>query len=399
MTAFSFNAIDHNGQRTHGTLESTSQRAAVRQLLKMFLHPTSLEEVGIVAAKTTRIPRLAVCAMFGRLGELLEAGVPLAQALHLLADVTSHTGLKAVLKEVYQSVNDGAELSVAAARHPNVFSPMTVAVIRASLEGGFPAEAMQQLEANMRKQLEMRSQLRGAMVYPVFLCFAGMAMLLALFVFFIPRFAPIFETLEGRDQLPFVTTVMLGFSEFLQAHLLLLGTLAAVLVVTVITAASRSEVRFLVTRTMIQLPHLGRFLVVISLSRFSQLMETLLQNGITLDRALLLCSKVSGNPVLDSLIRDSATSVAQGELLSATLKRASWIPREFQELVMVGEKTNRLPQTLQNISRIYEKQVTNVIDAALKLVEPTLLVGIGLTVATLVFALVLPILRSSSLVG
>ncbi|MCH2203914.1 MAG: type II secretion system F family protein [Fuerstiella sp.] len=393
MATYLFSAVNAAGQRSEGTMEGASKRGIVRQLLKNSLHPTHVEEAVTADSGSGKIGPAAISAMYGRLGELLDAGVPLAQALKLVAEITPNKNLQVVMRVVYQDVNDGIELPVVAARYPEVFSPVAIAVLRASLEGDFTAAAMKQLETSLRKSIEMRSRLIGAMTYPAFLCGSGLLMLLALFLFFIPRFEPMFAALKEKDQLPLITTIMMATSEFTQSHLTLLMALLASVITGVFVMIVRPACRLVVLRSLISVPRLGEFIVAASLARFSQLMSTLLKNGVNLDRALQLCSNATGN-----LLCDAATRVSQGESLSSRFRSIAWIPREFSELLVVGERTNRLSETLGNVSEIYERRVSSILSSALKLVEPVLLVCIGLTVAAMVFALVLPILRASSLV-
>ena len=398
MTIYTFNAVDAVGQRSEGTMEGASRRFIVRQLLKKSLHPTRVEEAVVAKPGTKAIGSSAVAALYGRLGELLDAGVPLAQALKLVADITSNESLQHVLRTLHRDINDGIDLPTAAARHPGVFSPMAVAVLRASMAGGFTAAALKQLETSMRKTIEMRNQLIGAMLYPTFLLVSGAVMLLALFLFFIPRFEPMFASLKEADELPVITTLMMSTNAFIETHLMSLVTGLVVSLFVVVTMLSRPACRLAVLRFLMRIPKLGEFIAVVSLSRFSQLISTLLKNGVMLDKALQLCINATGNILLRELVRDAADRVSEGETLSSRFRNVPWVPREFGELLVVGEQTNRLSETLGDVSALYERRVSGIVKSALTLVEPVLLVCIGLMVSAMVFAVVLPILRASSLV-
>jgi type II secretory pathway component PulF len=207
-----------------------------------------------------------------------------------------------------------------------------------------------------------------------------------------------FASLKDADQLPVITTVMMSTNEFVRTHLMSLSTGLVVLLFVVATMLSRPTCRLAVLQFLMKIPKLGEFIAVVSLSRFSQLISTLLKNGVMLDKALQLCVKATSNVLLRELVRDAANRVSEGETLSSRFRNVPWIPREFSELLVVGEQTNRLPETLGDVSALYERRVSDIVKSALTLVEPVLLVCIGLTVAAMVFAVVLPILRSSSLV-
>lgn len=379
-------------------MEGVSRRIIVRQLLKKELHPTLIEETVTSDPGTKSVRQSAVSSMYGRLGELLDTGVPLAQALKLVADITTNESLQHVMRTLHRDVNDGIDLATAAARQPKVFSPVAVAVLRASMAGGFTAAALKQLEASMQKSIEMRNRLIGAMLYPAFLVVSGVVMLLALFLFFIPRFETMFASLKDADQLPVITTVMMSTHEFIEAHLMSLVTGFAALFFMVVTMLSRPACRLAGLRFLMQIPKLGEFIAIISLSRFSQLISTLLKNGVTLDKALQLCVNATNNILLRELVRDAAGRVSEGETLSSRFRNVPWVPLEFSELLVVGERTNRLSETLSDVSALYETRISNIVKSALTLVEPVLLVCIGLTVSAMVFAVVLPILRASSLV-
>lgn len=258
---------------------------------------------------------------------------------------------------------------------------------------------MKELETLTQRQLLLRSKILGALSYPGFLIAVSSLMFLVLSTVFIPKFDPMFSGLRERGQLPALTEVMLTGSLWLRDNLLVFAGISLSAVCGLVVGLGKPAFRRRFLAMCLLFPILKQLGLLISLGRFSRLLSTLLKNGITLDKALALCAGASGSPALDDVVLDCALQVRKGTSFAEVLRAVQWIPREYRELVYIGERTNRLDEIIGGAADALESQIQNRLDTMLKLLEPALLVVMGSIVALFVFALIMPILRSSSLVG
>lgn len=400
VPAFLYEAVDPSGQKSGGVIDAGSRRAAIQQLTKRNLTPVALHEkslkTGVVRAA---IPRSELAAFYEKMSEMLKAGMPLAQSLKLTAEISGHARFSDVLRQMHSEVIDGRNMADCMQSLQGVFDPVDIAIIRAGLEGAFLPDALKELALMTRRQQQLRSQVLGALSYPGFLIVASTVMFFVLAILFVPRFAPMFAGLRERGELPLITEVVLGGSLMLRESLPQIAGLSAI-VVTGLLAACRNPVFLRRLRLLVLgCPGLKSLFLSVSLCRLSRLLSTLLNNGITLDRSLSLCSGATGSPALDDVVMECSRQVRQGVSFARVLRPVAFIPREYRELAWVGEKTNALADVLSGASEVMEQQLKNRLDAILRLLEPVMLVVMGSVVAIFVFALVLPILRSSSLVG
>jgi general secretion pathway protein F/type IV pilus assembly protein PilC len=400
MTTFTYEAIDLTGNRVQGALDAVSRRAVTRQLSQKSLTPVSIaEQAAASGIFSDRVPRSVICAFYGKLATLLKAGMPLAQSLKLIGDVASNPRFAEILRVIHAEVIDGRSFAECMADYPGMFEQAEIAIVLASLEGAFLADALKELETLTQRQLQLRSRVLGALSYPGFLIAVSSLMFLVLSTLFVPKFEPMFSGLRERGQLPVLTEIMLTGSLWLRDNPLVFAGMSFAAVCGLVVGLRKPGFRRRFLTLCLQLPVLKGLGLLISMGRFSRLLSTLLKNGITLDKGLALCAGASGSPALDDVVLDCALQVRKGTSFAQVLRSVKWIPREYRELVYIGERTNRLDEILAGAADSLESQIQNRLDAMLKLLEPALLIVMGSIVALFVFALIMPILRSSSLVG
>lgn len=400
MPTFVYEAVDFSGRKLDGMVEAGSRRAAVQQLTRTHLTPINLSEK-ILKQQFGRsgIPTSELAAFYEKMSEMLKAGMPLAQAIKLTGEISGHAGFSEIVRRMHTEVIDGRNLADCMQGFQGVFASIHVAIVRAGLEGAFLPEALKELATITRRQQQLRSQIIGALSYPAFLIVASTIMFFVLAIMFVPRFAPMFSGLRDRGELPMVTEIVLGGSLLLRENLLQLGGLSLLAAIGLLSACKNQVFRRKFQQLVVCLSGLKSLFIAVSLCRFSRLLSTLLKNGITLDRSLLLCSAATGNLALDDVMLECSRQVRQGGSFAKVIRSIPFIPREYRELIWVGEKTNALADVLSSASEVMEQQLKNRLDALMRLLEPIMLVLMGSVVAVFVFALVLPILRSSSLVG
>ncbi len=400
MPEFAYIARQSSGERTQGVLTAASRQEALSTLAAQNLYPVRVEPVESeprLGFSRTRVPGKHLALFFTQLADLLRSGVPLLRALELLQRQTSHRVLRGLIGQVRDQVADGRPLAEALRRHQHVFGPLAVSMVRAGEEGGFLEEVLKRIAAFLEHQQELKSRTVGAMIYPVFLLVVGTAIVVGMLVFFVPKFAPIFERFAQQGQLPWATQALMSASRFFQQYwipclLAVLGTVWAVMH-WARTPAGREQL----DRLRLRAPLMGRIVRLLAVARFCRILGTLLRSGVPILRALAIAQDAAGNSVLRQAIEQAAEQVGQGRSLAAPLGASGQFPEDVVEMIAVGEEANNLEQVLVNIAETIERRTARLLDALVRLLEPLLLIAVAGMVLFVVIALLGPILQSSSI--
>ncbi len=339
-------------------------------------------------------------ASLSQLGDLLENGVPLLASLKILADQAPNATLKEVMQNVHDQVAEGAGLDVAMAKHPAIFSSLTISLVRAGMEGAFLEEALRRVAGFLERQEEMKGRVFGAMVYPAFLCVVGSVVTVMLVLFFVPKFQPLFDQLERTGTgLPMATTLLLAISDGLKAYGLFILAGIVGLIVFVNQMLQKETVQKRMDAWKLKLPIAGKILHNAAVSRFCRVLGTLLGNGVPILRSLQISSQSSGNRLLSEAIVESANNVSSGESLAGPLAASGLIPPNLMAMISVAEESNSLETVLTNISDRTDKQIERQLNVMIRLIEPIMLVLIGGVVMFILVALLLPVFDASTSVG
>ena len=335
-----------------------------------------------------------------QLADLLQNGVPLLTSLAILTEQAGHPILKDVMQDIHDKVSEGESLESAFAQHPNVFSELTISMVRAGSEGAFLEDALRRTADFLEKQEELKGKVMGAMAYPGFLAVMGFVVTTVLIVFFVPKFETLFTRLEASGGgLPVATTLLLFLSDVFTRY--------AYLAVAVITVAAWGIHRFLATekgqelanQTKLSLPIAGRILQNSALSRFCRVLGTLIRNGVPILKALRISSASTGNHQLSQTILKAADNVSAGEALSKPLAESGLIPKNVMAMISVAEEANTLDTVLLNVADRIDQRIQRQLALMVRLVEPIMLVLIGGVVLFILIALLLPIMELSTTVG
>lgn len=403
MPQYVYTARTATGENVAGTITAPSKREMLHALSEQALYPLHVER-GEPARSwwrfKHRIKAQHIADNLRQLGDLLQNGVPMLAALDILATEAAHRELAEVLTEVRDRVADGTALDDAMARHPNVFGELTVSMVRAGTEGAFLEESLDRTAAFLELQEEMKGRLVGAMFYPAFLATIGFIVTFCLIVFFVPKFAELFARLEREGGgLPWATVVLLGLSDVLGRWGLVLAAALVGLVVWLRHAASTPRGRLLIDRGKLKIPLAGKIFLGAAVSRFCRVLGTLLRNGVPLLKSLDISSASAGNVVLAQAIRDAAENISSGETLAQPLAACGLIPRPIMAMIRVAEESNNLDKVLVDIADSLDRRISRQLDMMLRMVEPVLLLIMGLVIGFVMVALLLPVFDMSSAIG
>ena len=399
MPEFRYIARELSGREVTGQVSANNEMDVISQLSGKQLFPVKIHLAQVTGTQRVgwiRRPRAGQLAtFFSQLADLLRAGVPLLRSLELLERQTSHIGLKAVLKDLREKVADGTRLAEAMRQHPDAFSELSTSMVRAGEEGSFLEDVLKQVADFTEHQQELKGKVIGAMVYPLFLLFAGVSVVWAMLVWFVPKFAPIFERLAERDELPFATTLLVSISDYVGSYWLV--TLAAIVgAVLLLRQQLQSDAGVRRWHQLaISLPLLGPVVRSLAVARFCRILGTLLKNGVPILQSLRIAKDATGNRVLSDAISNAADNVSSGKSLASPLASSGQFPIEVVEMISVGEEANNLEQVLINIADTMERRTQRLMDLAVRLLEPMMLMVMAALVLFVVIGLLLPVMKSS----
>jgi len=398
---FVYTARTLDGNDVTGKLAANSRREVLDVLARQSLFPLTIEDAkkGQIEIKLfkARIPDMLIAQTLTQLADLLENGVPVLTAFQVLVKQATHPTLKEVVTDLHDRIADGESIDSAFAAYPKVFNELTISIIRAGTEGAFLEDALRRTARFLEVQGELRAKIIGAMIYPMILFTVGISMVLVLIIFFVPQFQPMFDQIEEQGSaLPFMTVCLLASREFLMQyyHYVLIGGAVAFfwLRVQMSTAWGR---RFM-DRWKLKLPIVGQIFLESAVSRFCRVFGTLLENGVPILRALEISSGSTGNVILADAINKSADNVSSGESLSKPLAETGIFPPQVMAMVTIAEESNTLESVLLNAADTIERGTTRRLDSFIRMLEPMMLLGMGIVVLVIILALLIPIFKITS---
>ena len=395
---FNYQARTPTGEVQSGTVEASSKEAAVSLLQRHGLYITFLEEVAAppVYAKRIKIfERIAAkdIVMFSRqLAIMFKTKVPLVEALETLAAQTKNPDLKEKIFKLAEEVEAGTSLSKAFSLYPKIFSPFFIAMVRAGEASGKLSEALSYLAEHLEREYHLSSKLKGAMIYPAMVLLVAIIVLALMMFYIIPQLTEVL--LASGGELPAITKIVISLSAFLRKWGLLLILVLLILVIFAIRYSRSQEGKKFFDQISLRFPITSELVRMICLSRFAENLSTLISGGLPIARALEISGDIVGNTVYKEIIFQTRDGVRKGEPISSTLARFPEIfPPVFTQMTAVGEKTGTLDKTLLEIVSFYQKETDRTIDNLLSILEPVLIIFLGLVVGGLMASVLLPLYR------
>ena len=404
MPEFAYTALAKTGSRTNGTLTAVSEREAMAMLDARGLFPVRIEAAKAKASSfqlgsNRRIRSKYMAPFYSQLADLLRSGVPLLRSLDILERQSSNPSLSEVVREVRSRVADGTGLAEAMSQHPKAFNELAVSMVKAGQEGGFLEDVLKRIADFTEHQEDLKAKVIGALAYPVILAILGTLVLFGLIIFIVPRFEPIFKSLDEQGQLPTLTIIIIAVSHsFLSLKALIILGVVIAGVVAFLRWKNTPNGRLRLDGWRLRVPGMGRIYLNYALSRFTRILGTLLHNGIPILRALKIAEDATGNKVLSQAIDRSAENVKSGDSLATPLAACSYFPRDVVEMISVGEESNSLETVLVHISEGLEKRTSRQLDLFVRLLEPLMLLVMAAVILVIVAGLLMPVFRMASVV-
>ncbi len=389
MATFEYIAKDSSGQQVTGAIQADSEQAVVRSLQERSLFPVRVDaqEAGVGVSFGQRIRMRDIAAFYGQLSDLLRAGVPLMRSLETIARASSNKLLSRQVRLLHEGVAEGKTLAEAMTDSSDVFPPLHVAMVRAGERAGFLEDVFANLGSFLERQDELRSKVRGAMIYPAILSLVGAVAMIVILVWLVPQFRGIFEDMP----LPLPTVILFGLSDLLVNRwpLLIAGLVLGGIVIGsyVVSQAGREAW----DRWKLKLPLLGKVTCSVCITRFCRILGTMLHNGVPILQAMEISKEAAGNRMLAESIQKASENVRAGEPLAQPLKEGGVFPPEVIEMIAVAEESNQLERVLVEIADQVERRTNRAVDNAVRLVEPLILVLMAAVIGFAAFGLFYPI--------
>lgn len=403
MAQFNYKARNTEGKETQGLIEASSLDAAVAALQRRNFLITSIEPVseggGIFGFLSgtglfESIKQKDIVILSRQLATLFDAKVPVVESFKILVGETENRTLKVKLAQVLDDIQGGLPMSQAMAKHPEAFSRFYVAMVRSGEEAGKMQEIFIFLADYLERNYDLTSKARNALIYPAFVFAVFIAVIVLMMVYVIPPISSLLR--ETGQELPIYTRAVMAVSDVLVNFGVIVLLFMAGLTVFLVQYAKTESGRLYFARLRLNFPILGGIYKKIYLARIADNLHTLISGGITVVRALEITSEVVGNEIYRRIMLDAVEAVKGGSMISDAFAKYEAIPPLLSQMIKIGEATGKLDYILGSISNFYTREVTNLVDNLVNLIEPILIIFLGLGVGFLAVAILLPIYSISA---
>jgi len=400
MSEFMYEALDKGGKQIKGIIEASSEQIIVEKLeglgyfpLKVIRHKKKIGNVDILALPVLRnifhrVKFKHIVTFTRQMATLLDAGLPIIRALYILQEQTESVVFKKKIGQMIEDVESGAALSEALARHPKIFNNLYVNMVRAGEIGGVLEDVLLKIAAFMENRQALRSKVRSAMMYPCSVMVIAAIIVTYILVDIIPRFTAVFEQMDAK--LPTLTMMLVHASNALIHHgpLVIIGIAALFILFRKITKTKPGKLLF--DHLKLRLPAVGELYRKIAISRFASTLSTLINAGVPILQSLEIVRDTSGNEVVSRAVEKVYTSVKEGETIHIPLAESKVFPPMVVHMVAVGEETGAIDHMLTKVSEAYEREVNDMVNALTSILEPVMIVFLGVIIGIIVVALYLP---------
>ncbi len=392
---FNYKARTKEGELQVGNVEAQSRDGATSILLSHGLFVLNVEPVkesNLFTRITNffeRVKATDLMIVTRQFATLLASQVPLGDTLRNLYKQTTKPVLKQVLGEVTTDIESGFALSQALGRHPAVFSEFYVNMVKSAEVTGRLGEVLSFLADYLEKQATLIGKVKRALIYPAFVIGLFVVVMIVMLTMVLPQITPIFT--ESKLELPFFTKLLITTGSIMSTWwwLLLIGFFG--LVILIVDYVQTQEGKLVMNELSLHIPVIGKLFQGLYVARFAESARVLIQGGLTIPQAIEISSHTIGNYVFEDILHEAAQNVRKGQLLSQALANAPYFPPLVSQLISVGESTGRLEQLLGKISDFYGREVEGTVDNLVELIQPALLVVIGIMVAGLFASILLPL--------
>lgn len=406
MPFFQYVARNYQGKMVTGSSEADNEAALAKILRDQGLVPTSIEQGAAVAKGKAHKeksgkrgkPKIEdIVIMSRQFATMIRAGLPLMEVLNILAEQSEKQEMKDVLSKVERDVETGSSLTEAIQKHPRIFSIFFVSMVKAGEAAGMLDSILDQVASYLEKVASIQRKVKSAVTYPAVVTVIAITITVFLMMKVVPVFEDIFASLDGA--LPVPTQITVNISRFIREQFLL-ATLMVVGVVLVIWQAGKTKTgRLWIDKTKLSMPIFGPLFMKVAVSRFTRTLGTLIRSGVNILGALEIVAQTANNVVIEAAVHKTKLSIQQGESIATPLRESDVFPPMVVRMIDVGERTGALESMLAKIADFYEDQVDAAVASLTSLIEPLLIVFLGLVVGFIAISMFMPLFKMVEMVN
>lgn len=406
MTTFIWEGKSSTGKIVKGQMEARDIQAVFNALKAQRITPNAkkIKAKGGGLEMEIKIPgfgpkvRPRDIVIFTRqFATMIDAGLPIVQALDILSRQNENKAFKAVLTGVKESVETGATLADGLARFPKAFDPLYVNMIAAGENGGILDVILERLSLHMEKAMKLKREVKTAMIYPSVVVAAAGIVTSVLLIFVIPTFADLFS--DFGSSLPLPTQLVINLSNFFVANWYIIFGGLGISFSMLVRFARTERGKEVIHPLALKLPVFGDIIRKVAVARFTRTLGTMVSSGVAILEALNICSRTAGNKVVENEVQRARIAISEGKSMVEPLSESVVFPPMVVQMIGVGESTGALDAMLQKIADFYEDEVDNAVGAMKQLIEPLMILVLGTIIGGLVIAMYLPIFKMGSVVG
>ncbi len=400
MPIFKWEGKTLKGSTKKGETEAPSEAAVRIHLRQQNIIPTKIvpkgKEFKLGLSVGKKVPQRSIAIFTRQLATMIDAGLPLVQSLDILASQQENKTFKNIIREIREDVEGGSTFAGALKKHPSTFDDLYTNLVVAGEEGGILDNILTRLSNYIEKAEALKKKVKSAMIYPAIIVTVAVLVVIILMIFVIPVFETMFKS--AGQSLPLPTLIVLTISKFIKKYILVFIP-AAILFVYLFRRFYKTEAgKTLVDRMVLKVPVFGILLKKVSVARFARTLGTLVSSGVPILDGLQIVSKTAGNRTVETAILNARASIREGETIAEPLGRSGIFPPMVIQMISVGESTGALDSMLSKIADFYDEEVDVAVSNLTSLLEPFLMVFLGVVIGGVVIAMYLPIFQMASAV-
>ena len=400
MPSFTYTAREvGSGREVRNSIEAASEQAAIATLLNRNLLLVTIQEKMARKGKTAggSVPLADLVVFTRQLATMIDAGLAMVQSLQALAEQTTNKIMRDVIRDVCSRVEGGDSFSAALVKHPKVFNRLYVCMVDAGEKGGLLAEILARLATYLENTARLRKKVKSAMMYPTVVTVVAIGITIFLLVKVVPVFGDIFKGFNAK--LPTPTMFLISVSEFLQKTIIYLLPVLAGLVYSWFAYIKTKQGREFWDRTRIKLPIFGSIAHKICLARFSRTLASLIRSGVPILEVLNIVANTCGNVIMEKAIRTASSDIERGDSISTSLGKHPIFPTMIIRMITAGEQTGKIDSMLERVADFLDEEIETTLSGLTSLIEPLLIVFLGVVIGGIVICMFLPIFKMSEIIN
>ncbi|MDY6791396.1 MAG: type II secretion system F family protein [Thermodesulfobacteriota bacterium] len=399
MPVFLWSGKNKKGDMQKGEMEASTEEAVLANLKRMKIEPTKVKKkpkdlFENVAFLQPKVKDKDIILFARQFSTMIDAGLPIIQCLDILYSQQENATFKKMLRSIKDDVESGATLAEALKKFPNEFDDLFINMIAAGEAGGILDTILRRLSTYMEKAARLKSKVKGAMTYPIVTLVIAGAVLAVILIFVIPVFEDMFEDMGG--QLPAFTQMVVEASNFTKKNVIYIVVGLILFIFAFKKFHSTEKGRALIDKNILRLPIFGDLIRKVAVSKFTRTMGTMLSSGVAILEALEIVAKTAGNKTIEKAVYSVRSDIAEGRTMADPLIESGVFPSMVCQMIAVGESTGALDAMLEKIAIFYDEEVDQAVENLTSLIEPFMLVFLGITIGGLVIAMYLPVFQMAS---